>query len=325
MTENTMQAILNRVLLAMSVAIILLDSIWLNVGHFSCDSQAYILPFFLVLPLCVVSYFYGTVRRDDVLNAVLACSAFLIVFPAGCGLLSYLLVTVAGTRIDMQLAAIDRTIGFSWPSLMAFVSDYPTANAFLKAAYLSVMPQTVVLIFALGFGKQLAELYRFSLALTIGAIITLCLWTIAPSFGAFSVYTLPNQVTEKLGLVLGLDYGHDLVQMLKTGPGLISPRDLRGIVGFPSYHTLQALVLMWYARSVPMLRWPAIALNTLVLVAIPIQGGHHLIDMFGGTAVALLSIWLAAHVVSVAEKRAVSSDWPEIDPRPSCKQSEAIF
>jgi membrane-associated phospholipid phosphatase len=105
--------------------------------------------------------------------------------------------------------------------------------------------------------------------------------------------------------VLGFDYGHSLVQMLKDGPGFISPTELRGVVGFPSYHTLQALVLAWYARNVPWLRWPAFALNAAVLVSIPIQGGHHLVDMFGGAAVTAAAIGLAAWIVRAAAKRAV--------------------
>jgi membrane-associated phospholipid phosphatase len=92
-------------------------------------------------------------------------------------------------------------------------------------------------------------------------------------------------------------------------------------VGFPSYHTLQALVLMWYARSLPMLRWPAIVLNIIVLAAIPIQGGHHLVDAFGGTCVTLLAIWLAARVVSAAERHAAAQNADAAETLPATPQS----
>ena len=45
------------------------------------------------------------------------------------------------------------------------------------------------------------------------------------------------------------------------------------------------------------IRWLALALNGVVLVATPIQGGHHLIDLAGGGVVALCAIALADHVV----------------------------
>jgi hypothetical protein len=301
-----MQAILNRILLAMSAAIVVLDTTWLVAGRFSYDARNYGLLVLILLPLLAAGLYYGLVRRDEALSAVLSCSAFLIVFPAGCSLLSYLLITISGPRIDGLLANADLAIGFHWPALMAFVASYPVANLILKLAYLSVMPQSVALLFVLGFTQRIDELYRLSLALTIGAVITLVVWTIAPSFGAFSVYVLPDPVAAKLGLVLGFDYGHYLVQMLKDGPGYISPRELRGIVGFPSYHTLQALAGMWYARRLTLLRWPAILLNVVVLVAIPVHGGHHLVDMFGGVVVTIAAIALAARIVAFAERRAAS-------------------
>ncbi len=160
-----------------------------------------------------------------------------------------------------------------------------------------------ILVLALGWSQKIEEMYRFSLALSIGAVITLGVWAAAPSFGAFSVFTLPDAVAGKLGLVLGFDYGHALVQMLKDGPGFISPTELRGIVGFPSYHTLQALVLTWYARGLPLFRWPAILVNFAVLLAIPVHGGHHLVDMFGGAAVTVLAVTLAGRIVVAAAKR----------------------
>jgi len=306
--ESTVQIILNRLLLAMSAGIVLLDASWLVAGHFSYDARGYALLFAMIVPLTAVATFYGSVRRDDALNATLSCASFLIVFPAGCALLSYLLVTIAGPRIDTLLAAADRAIGFNWPELMGFIAKYPTADMLLKLAYVSVMPQTVLLIFALGFSNNCAELYRLSLALSIGALITLALWTLAPSFGAFSVYTLPDAVAGKLGLVLGFDYGRVLVKMLSDGPGFISPAELRGIVGFPSYHTLQALVLAWYARSLKVWRWPAIVLNLGVLAAIPIQGGHHLVDAFGGATVTIISISLAGWIVSSAMAMAAPTE-----------------
>lgn len=299
-----MQKILNRILFAMAASVVALDAVWIVAGHFRIDAANYALIAAMVLPLMAAAAFYSTRRRDETLNALLANTVFLIVLPAGCSLLSYLLVTIAGPRIDAELLNLDRMIGFDWARVMTLAAEHPGANAVLSVVYVSVMPQTVVLMLALGLWRKNAEIYRSSLTLAIGALITLTLWTIAPSFGAFSVVSLPDEVTRKLGLVLGFDYGRSLVQMLKDGPGFISPVELRGIVGFPSYHTLQALVLAWYARSLPYARWPFFALNALVLVSIPIQGGHHLVDMFGGAAVTAAAIWAAARIVRAAAKRA---------------------
>jgi membrane-associated phospholipid phosphatase len=195
-------------------------------------------------------------------------------------------------------------MGFSWPAVMTFASDHRVITAALGFAYLSVMPQIVLLILVLGWQQRLADLYGLCLALSLGALVAVAVWTLFPSFGAFSVFDLPQSVSAKLGLALDGDYGRDLVAMLKNGPGFITPKELRGIIGFPSYHTVQALVLIWYARNVSWLRWAALALNILVLIGTPIHGGHHLIDLVGGAAVAWASIALADRIVAAANRRA---------------------
>jgi len=299
-----MDTILNRVLFAIAAAIVGIDAVWVIAGHFAIDVRNYALLLLLVPPLAGAAMFYSRVRREPALGATLAASAFLIVFSAGCCLLSYLALTVAGPRIDGLLAAIDHAMGFSWPALMTLAADHRLTTAILGFAYLSVMPQIVLLILVLGWQQRSADIYGLSLALSLGALIAVAVWTLFPSFGAFSVFDLPASVSAKLGLALDGEYGRDLVAMLKNGPGFISPKELRGIIGFPSYHTVQALVLIWYARHIPWLRWAALALNILVLIATPIHGGHHLIDLIGGGAVACAAILLADRIVLEAQRRA---------------------
>ena len=92
------------------------------------------------------------VDTEPALSAMLGCAAFMIVFAAGASLASYLLVTIAGPRIDGLLAEADAVVGFNWPSTMAFAADYPPLNRMLGLAYLSAMPQMVLLL--LWFGTR---------------------------------------------------------------------------------------------------------------------------------------------------------------------------
>jgi hypothetical protein len=123
-----------------------------------------------------------------------------------------------------------------------------------------------------------------------GALIAIAFWVMFPSLGAESLYTLPHWVESRLTLSVTTRYGRDLVALLHDGPGYITPSDLRGLIGFPSYHVVLALLTVWYARSVWFLRWPLLAINLLVLVSVPIQGGHHLIDVFGAIPVTWAAI-----------------------------------
>jgi len=280
------QTSLNRLLIAIAVMIVTIDVVWLQFGHFTIDAHPYLL-LALIVPLCGVgASYYGRLRNEACLSAMFSATAFLLIVPAASCLLSYLAVTVAGPRIDSLLAAFDQALGVSWPAIMGFAADHPLLTQTLSLAYDSIIAQTLLLVLLLGLCRQELQLYGLCLAIAVGAVITIAVWTAFPSFGAYSVYHLSPAVTAKLHLVEGLDYGQQLSLLLKNGPGLISPHDLRGIIGFPSYHTVQAIVLAWYARKLPYVSWVFLGLNILVVAATPVHGGHHIVDILGGCAVA---------------------------------------
>jgi hypothetical protein len=297
-----MHRVLRRTLFAIAATYVAIDVAWLSLVHFDIELVNYLVPAAVVPFFMAGAAFYSRKRQDEALSTLFAVAAFMVAFPPACNLLSYLLLTVAGPRIDLLLANVDREMGFDWVSLMGIAADHRVVTALLKYAYLSVIPQTLVLIFLLGWKKQLDEIYGFCFALSLGAAITLAVWALFPSFGAFSVFHLPDKVASSLGLALNTDYGANLTRMLQNGPGHISPADLRGIIGFPSYHTLQAVMLAWYARRIPFFRWPLFGLNAAVLIAVPVHGGHHLVDLFGGLVVSGAAILIARAIVAYAQR-----------------------
>jgi membrane-associated phospholipid phosphatase len=88
-------------------------------------------------------------------------------------------------------------------------------------------------------------------------------------------------------------YADELGRLLHDGPGFLSPRDTKGLIDFPSYHVVLALLVMWYARGIRFLRLPALLLNSAVLFYRPVQGGHHMIDVIAAVPVAALAIFIA--------------------------------
>lgn len=290
------------VLAAIVIAAALTDVAWARAGHFDLDVQAYASLAVLTAVLAAGGVFYARIRKDERLAAMLFGTAFLIGFSAAFSVLNYFLLTIAGHRIDEPLAAIDRAIGFDWPAVMAFVAQYPLTNFGLQLVYISVLPQIAVLVVALGFRGKPSSIYALCLAVGMGAAICIFIWTIAPSFGAFSVYTLPDDVSRQLVLALDGHYARELIQLLQHGPGRISPTAAQGLIGFPSYHAVLALLVVWYARELPYVRWVAASINAVVLIATPIQGGHHVVDVLAGFAVAALAVLFADSLIRLAQR-----------------------
>ncbi len=290
------------VLLGIVASVAAVDLTWTGAGHFSVDARAYGGIALLTAIFAAAGVFYDRVRREERLAAMLLGTSFLLGMSASFSLLNYLLLTVAGPRIDIPLAALDRVIGVDWPAMMAMAAQHPLIAVIMQLAYISVLPQLAVLVAVLGWHGKHEHIYSLCLALSAGAAISMTVWTLAPSFGAFSVYELPANVSRHLPLALDGHYAKALVALLAHGPGHISPADAKGLIGFPSFHAVMALFVAWHARELAIVRWFALGLNAVVLVATPIEGGHHVVDVLAGFAVAVLAVLFANRVIRSAAR-----------------------
>ena len=93
-----MHTVLNKIFLCLAVALVLIDLTWVTALHTAVDGRNYALLLALVLPMTAGAIFYDHFRVEPALSAILAGASFLLVFSASCSLLSYMLVTIAGTR-----------------------------------------------------------------------------------------------------------------------------------------------------------------------------------------------------------------------------------
>jgi membrane-associated phospholipid phosphatase len=267
------------------------DVAWAWVSNFQLDVPAYMLLAVAGLAFGLCGLFYARVRMDEKASAMLFGTSFLILFTASFSVMNYFLLTVAGPRIDRSLAAIDRMMGVDWPALMRLAEAHPTTNLMLFASYNSMLLQAAVLINCLGLWGRSADVYKLCLSVAIGAGVSILAWTLTPSFGAFVVYGVPD-AGANFPVMADNGYAQELLDLLKNGPGYITPYKVKGLIGFPSFHTALAVLLAYYGWKLWFLRWPFLVLNLLVVVSTPIQGGHHLVDVLAGIAVGGLALSL---------------------------------
>ena len=294
-TASDLSLRLRIVLLSVALILSTIDAIWVPLANFDVDYARYLELTLLSLMLFGGSEFYRSKRPDPRLSAMLFGAGFLCLFSAAASVLNYCLLTVAGARIDVTLAAVDRALGFNWPAMMIAVAPHTRVTWALFVAYNAALPQIAVLLCVLGRTSSYLSIYRFCVAMSVGALICIVTWSIAPSFGAISVYGVPAAASH-MELALDQNYAQILISLLAHGPGFISPVDIKGLIGFPSYHAVLALLTIYYTWPLKLLRWPALLLNLLALAAAPIQGGHHLIDVLAGTPVTALALFAAGEV-----------------------------
>ena len=198
---------------------------------------------------------------------------------------------------DAALARLDEAMGFHWPAMLGWFDANPAIAAVLAPCYSAFLPQQPVVLIALVLVARAREAQAIFLAGLIGLAVTHAIAFLLPAYGAYAYYDILASQHPNIDLVsvAALVPEHALV---RAGALLDFDSQVRlGLITFPSYHALLAVVLAWGWWFVPYLRWPGLALNAGMLIATPLHGGHYLFDVLVGTALAIACIAIAHRIM----------------------------
>lgn len=251
----------------------------------------------LVAGMVGMGYYYRISGRSERIGAATICAGLFIYFTICLSLFNYHLLPVWRAPIDLQLAQIDRYFGYHWPSIIEWSGQHPLINTILRIAYVSTMPQLALLVVILGLSGRIKELHVLILSITLTATFSICWWGFFPSFGASSVYQLPAAVEALASPELGTAYGGYLVSLGLNGPQFITPSEIKGLIGFPSYHTVLAVTALYASRSIKWIFPLYLVLNILILPGVFVHGGHHMVDLIAGLVIAFVGLYIARNAV----------------------------
>jgi hypothetical protein len=253
----------------------------------------------------LIAVFYSRVRAAPRLAEMAGYAALWICFTSlGC-ILTYLAASVSRPFADTAFIAFDTRLGFNWVDWANFIHQHPALRDALRVCYGSLIPQISgsLILFALaGVSGRNEELLMHAVtALLVTSFVAMMM----PALGPWVQFSYgETETTDTL-------YVADVLR-LRSGPAAtFMLARMQGIICFPSYHTVLALLLVYSHRG---LRWslpPILVINGLMLLSIPSEGGHYLADLFagGGVAVATIAITRNALTAGLAGKH-LASDIP---------------
>ena len=193
--------------------------------------------------------------------------------------------------VDGALERADELLGFDWSAASSWVEHHPLVEFVFKKAYFSMLLQAP-LILLIGSCARPGERNAEAIWLYIIGVLTCIIMSgILPAYGHFSVFGMVP-----IDALRTIREGHWTLMSLSGG----------GIVTFPSFHTELAVIYIYCTRHY---RWSIMLfapLNIVMLASTPTVGGHYLVDVIAGIAVAFGSIAL----VRAFQRRFVSA--PEI-------------
>jgi hypothetical protein len=258
----------------------------------------------VVAGLLAISAVYTRLRPDARLARLARGMAELCLLVFMIGSLSYSGATLAMPLRDDWLHAADQMLGFDWRYWLGVLDAHPRIHQILVVAYHSMLPQTVFLVVALAAVRAYHCLDRYLLSYGIAAVVTVAIATAMPALSPIVHLGITPSDHPNIVLAVPMEF-QDQARALRDGSlRMIDLSGAQGLVTFPSFHTVSAVVLILAFSAVPYLRWPAFVLNGLMLVAIPIEGSHYIVDVIAGAALALAAWSVAGRLLCVERDRA---------------------
>jgi membrane-associated phospholipid phosphatase len=256
--------------------------------HLTIDPELAVLGIPVVLSLATA----WLLKRMGWLGAATAleCVTLLATAALSFVLLSFLLVRLDLPYIDRGLSAFERSVGFDWPAMAIAFSRVGWLCQAANFVYQSLWWQMTVLVLLHCMMNERERCWTFALAWASSLTATLAIFAIVPAIGAYAFYHLgPDLVGGPGGAISGRSAA-TLDHLRLAASVVVRSQDLDGVVEFPSFHTASAVLLAWGFWSIKPARYLAVALNAgVILAAVPI-GGHYLIDIPAGAAVAAFGI-----------------------------------
>jgi hypothetical protein len=269
-----------------------LDAVWIALAGYSFDASSTIRLFVVVLFLLAVAEFYRRWRPIENFVVMTRETAWLLAFSAAAAVLSNLAVALEFPRIDDQLAALDRALGFDWQAYYARVTASREMGIVFSLLYFLALPFIAFAVIALSVMERTDRASELVLAAMIGAIIAIAASGVLPSSGALA-YFRPDESALIHQPIVDLAYKQSFFDLRSGLATHFTLDDIKGLIAFPSYHAALNVIVLLAFRSMPKFFWPLLVLTIAMLATTPVEGGHHLADAVGGVLLAIVAVWLA--------------------------------
>ncbi|KNY34567.1 MULTISPECIES: phosphatase PAP2 family protein [unclassified Agrobacterium] len=291
-----------RFVLGFIAILFIIDAALIAIKGIGVDYVGYFLCALAGAGVFVLGQFYRKSGRDLRIATALISSGLFILFTLVASVFNYMFLPVAFPTIDHVLFRVDAVFGYSWTGIVLWAAAHPWIGTILFFVYATSLPQLLVIVIALGFTGKERRLHHFLVTGVLGAFASIVFWIFFPTFGPSAYVQLPQWISQVIPMAVDNTYGQELSRLTTQGVVYLSPKNALGLIGFPSFHIVMAAMSVWFVPR----HWAVMAVilpvNLLMPLAVLVQGGHHLSDVFGGlvafvivcAASARLLNWLSA-------------------------------
>lgn len=287
-----------RFVLSVIAVLLMIDATLIAVKGVRVDYAGYAFCGLIGGGVFLLGQFYRKSGRDLRIATALISAGLFILFSLAASVFNYMFLPVHFPAIDPLLFRVDAAFGYSWPDVVTWAATHPWVGKTLFAVYATSLPQLLLIVITLAFTGKDRMLHHFLVTGVIGALASIVFWIFFPTFGPSAYQSFPQWVPQIIPLAVDAGYGQELVRLGQEGVTYLTPKNILGLIGFPSFHIFMAAMSVWFAPRHWLSMTVIWTLNALMLPAVLVQGGHHLSDIFGGLVAFALVCPLSAHLLN---------------------------
>jgi hypothetical protein len=238
----------------------------------------------VALPLVPLGFaFYYRWRREEKLKNLFVVTFWAIVLDCVYGLPVYIAARQNVVLRDALLADMDRRLGLEVPDILRFMEHYPEVKHALDICYECLLPLIVLALALPVLCNKPASVAEFFIACVVSIVILIPLFAAFQAVGPWHYYGYaPNAEQERTTRVFFA---------LKSDEWLaLDSSNSAGVVAFPSFHTILAVLSAIAFWRIPYVRWLAALLACLIVVSTLTTGWHYVADVLAGLAIAAVSM-----------------------------------
>jgi len=187
------------------------------------------------------------------------------------------------------LAAVDKTLGLSWPAYTRWVANVPAPVRVFAVTYsnFSLLAMVVLsALYCLGRADRAEEFIRLFFFCALASILV---GMLLPAEGAAARYETPGMLAA-FGPEAG-NYALSFQHILRSNtPHILKLDEMPDLVIFPSFHTASGLLIIYAYQGIRFVAPVSIVYALIMIASTPIMGGHYFTDMIGGMALTAVSI-----------------------------------
>ncbi|WP_394885856.1 phosphatase PAP2 family protein (plasmid) [Mesorhizobium sp. AaZ16] len=202
----------------------------------------------------------------------------------------YLASATERPLVDAYLATRDAALGFDWLSFLEAANKSPLLSGAMTFAYHSLGPQVVLLFLLLCFCQREERMLEFVALLAIFSLSAALGMIFYPAVGAYAYFQPPPELYSNFSATPGMWHYAELEYLRSGEPYRLLLTRTHGLVTFPSFHTALGMFVVYACRDFRILAFSVGVLNSVMVVGTIPEGGHHLVDVLVGGALALLVI-----------------------------------